>query len=98
VVEQGEVHDLEVGGTHYRVIVVSTNVHNAVMVPWVVPVRHGVLDAPPYAVPLVDPDPLGGTADINRLARAQPTGTQLGIITGATMNRIREAIATIFAG
>jgi len=98
VVEQGEVYDLEVRGVHYRVIVVSSNVHNRVMVPWVVPVRHGVLDAPPYAVPLHDTDPLGGTADVNRLERAEPTGRPLGMITGGTMARIRDAIATVFAG
>ena len=98
MVEQGEVYDLEEDTAHYRVIVVSSNVHNAVMTPWVVPIRHGHRDAWPYAVPLVDPDPLGGTADMNRLERAQPAGQPLGIVTGATMQRLREAIAAVFAG
>jgi hypothetical protein len=98
VVDQGEVYDLEVAAAHYRVIVVSSSVHNAVFVPWVVPIRRGHRDAWPYAVPLVDPDPLGGTADMNRLSRAQVGGQPLGMVTGATMQRLREAIAALFAG
>jgi hypothetical protein len=41
VVEQGEVYDLEVATAHYRVVVVSSSVHNTVFVPWVVPIRRG---------------------------------------------------------
>jgi hypothetical protein len=66
--------------------------------PWVVPIRHGTMDAPPYLVALVDADPLGGSADIDRLDRAPMGGQPLGIATGATMQRVREAIYAVFAG
>ncbi|MGH3662518.1 MAG: type II toxin-antitoxin system PemK/MazF family toxin, partial [Micromonosporaceae bacterium] len=66
---QGEIYDQKVDGRRYRVLVVSKDAHNEVRAPWVVPVRHGAMDAPPYLVALVDADPLGGTADIDRLDR-----------------------------
>jgi len=97
-VRQGEIYNHAIGDRRYRVLVVSTDAHNEVRTPWVIPVRHGTMDAPPYLVALVDADPLGGSADIDRLARIAPTGPPIGMITGATMQRIREAIYTLFAG
>jgi hypothetical protein len=98
VVRQGEIYDHAVGGRVYRALVVSTDPHNAVRVPWVVPIRHGKASAPPYLVALVDADPLGGTADIDRLDRATVSGEPVGIVTGATMQRVRDAISTVFEG
>jgi mRNA interferase MazF len=72
--------------------------HNEVRTPWAVPIRHGTLDAPPYLVALADPDPLGGSVDVDRLSRVAPTGQPIGIVSGATMQRVREAIYTLFAG
>jgi len=96
VVRQGEVYDYEAGGQRYRVLVVSADAHNEVRTPWVVPVRRGSMDAPPYLVALVDADPVGGTADLDRLDRAPVSGAPVGIVTGATMQRVREALRTLF--
>lgn len=95
---QGEVYDHGRDGDRYRVLVVSADGHNEVRMPWVVPIRHGALDAPPYLVALVDADPLGGAADVERLDRAYVFGDPIGIVTGATMARVRHALHTLFAG
>lgn len=97
VVRQGEIYDRTVADRRYRVLVVSADAHNDVRVPWVVPIRHGQVDAPPYLVALVDADPVGGTADLDRLDRVRPTGDPVGIVTGATMRRVGEAITIVFA-
>jgi len=39
----------------------------------------------------------GGTADLDRLDRVRPTGDPVGIVTGATMQRVREAVTLVFA-
>jgi len=96
-VRQGEVYDHAIGASRYRLLVVSADAHNRVRTPWVVPIRHGTLDAPPYLVALLDADPFGGSADIDRLDRVPVTGEAIGILTGATVQRVREAIGTLFA-
>jgi mRNA-degrading endonuclease toxin of MazEF toxin-antitoxin module len=98
VVRQGEVYNHAIADRRYRVLVVSADAHNEVRTPWVVPIRHGTADAPPYLVSLVDADPFGGVIDIDRMARIAPEGTAIGILTGATMQRVRESINTLFAG
>jgi hypothetical protein len=98
VVGQGEIYDHSVAERRYRVLVVSTDAHNDVRTPWVAPIRHGTMDAPPHLIALADVDPLGGSIDLGRLDRVHVTGTPIGIVTGATMQRVREAIQTLFAG
>ncbi|MGH3729724.1 MAG: type II toxin-antitoxin system PemK/MazF family toxin [Micromonosporaceae bacterium] len=95
--KQGEIYDCTVGDRRYRVLVVSADAHNDVRVPWVVPIRHGRMNAPPYLVTLLDADPVGGTADVDRLDRVRLTGEPVGIVTGATMQRVREAVGMVFA-
>jgi len=58
-VRQGEVYDFHAGGSRFRLLVVSSDAHNAVRQPWIAPIRHGAHDAPPYLVTLHDTDPLG---------------------------------------
>jgi mRNA interferase MazF len=96
VVRQGEIYDHTVNGSRFRVLVLSSDTHNVTRVPWVAPIRHGATDIPPYLVALVDADPLGGAVDLDRMRRARPAGEPLGLVTGATMNRVRNAIATVF--
>jgi mRNA-degrading endonuclease toxin of MazEF toxin-antitoxin module len=97
-VRQGGIYEHAVGTSRYRMVVVSSDAHNATgKTPWLVPVRHGAIDAPPYLVALADTDPLGGTLDIDHMTRALPNGDEIGILTGATMTRLREAIYTLFA-
>ncbi|WP_408611142.1 hypothetical protein [Glycomyces xiaoerkulensis] len=76
----------------------SSDAHNAVGMPWVVPLRRKTMDAPPYLVALSEADPLGGTADIGRLAQVNVSGDPIGLVAGATMDRVRNAINDIFAG
>lgn len=94
---QGEIYEHAVAGSRFRVLVVSADAHNATRAPWIAPVRHGSADIPPYLVALHDADPLGGAIDLDRMRRALPNGPALGLITGATMNRVRESIAAVFA-
>jgi mRNA-degrading endonuclease toxin of MazEF toxin-antitoxin module len=98
VVNQGEIYEHTVNGSRFRVLIVSSDSHNVTRTPWIAPIRHGRADIPPYLVALVDADPLGGSVDLDRLRRALPVGEPLGLVTGATMSRVREAIATVFAG
>ena len=96
---QGEIFDHVVEGSPYRVAVVSSDAHNATgRPPWIAPLRHGRIDIPPYLVVLADTDPLGGAIDIDRMARAAPTGEPIGLLTGTTVERVRKAIYTLFAG
>lgn len=95
---QGEIYDHVISGSRFRVLVVSSDAHNGTRVPWLAPIRRGAADIPPYLVALVDADPLGGTIDLDRLRRASPIGDPAGMVTGATMNRVRDAIRTMFAG
>jgi hypothetical protein len=60
-----------------------------------VPIRHSTVDAPPYLVAFADPDPLSGVLDVDRMTRVLPNGDEIGILTGATMARLREAIDTL---
>lgn len=98
MVRQGEFYDHLVRGHRYRVLVVSSDAHNAVATPWVVPLRRRAVDAPPYLIALADTDPLGGTADVGRLDQVHIEGEPIGLISGVTMERIRSAIHDIFAG
>jgi hypothetical protein len=98
VVNQGEIYEHAVNDARYRVLVVSADMHNITRTPWIAPIRHGRADIPPYLVALNDADPLGGAVDLDRLRRASPNGELLGLVTGATMNRVRESIAAVFAG
>jgi mRNA interferase MazF len=98
VVRQGAIYEHTVGTSRYRVAVASSDAHNDTdKTPWIVPIRHGTVDAPPYLVALTDPDPLSGVLDVDRMIRALPNGTEIGILTGATLTRLREAIYTLFA-
>jgi mRNA interferase MazF len=97
VVSQGEIYDYAVNNAHFRVLVVSSDAHNMIRTPWVAPIRHGRTDIPPYLVALVDADPVGGAVDLDRLRRGLPNGDPVGLVTGATMSRVRAAVATVFA-
>lgn len=94
---QGELYEHTIGTSRFRVLVVSSDAHNVTRTPWIAPIRHGQADIPPYLVALHDADPLGGAIDLDRLRRALPNGQPLGLVTGATMNRVRESIAAVFA-
>lgn len=96
MVKQGDIHEINIRDERFRVLVVSSDAHNEVRMPWVAPIRRGSVDAPPYLVALHDTDPLGGVIDMDRLARRAPVGAPIGTITGGTMSRVRDAIATVF--
>jgi hypothetical protein len=98
LVNQGELYEHDVNGSRFRVLVVSSDSHNLTRTPWVAPIRRGRADIPPYLVALHDADPLGGAVDLDRLRRAEPNGPPLGLITGSTMNRVREAVSAFFTG
>jgi hypothetical protein len=97
-VRQGGIYEHKIGGSRYRVLVVSADAHNITRTPWVAPIRHGRVDIPPYLVALHEADPLGGSVDLDRLGRATLTGDPVGMVTGSTMSRIRDSIAAVLAG
>jgi hypothetical protein len=93
VVNQGEIYDYG----RLRVLVVSTDAHNAVRTPWLAPIRRGDADIPPYRIAFIEPDPLAGFVDLDKLGRGLPEGEPIAIVAGATMARVRDAIQTVFA-
>jgi hypothetical protein len=95
---QGEVYPHPTA-THYRMVIVSSNGFNELFAPWACPLqRGGERGSDPYLVALADVDPVGGFVDVGRLTRLRPTGASVGMLTGATMHRVRDAIHTVFSG
>ncbi len=101
VAHQGEVRELRLGQHRYRVVVVSSDAYNvAEPAVLVAPLRRRAADVPPYLIAMADQDPVGGTVDVGLLAHVeQPAlGEVVGILTGATMARVRDALHVLFQG
>ena len=67
--------------------------------PFVVPIiRRPGGELPPYTAELSDPDPVGGVAlvaDIGQVDQGRAT-ERVGMLTGASMNRVEEALRDLF--
>jgi mRNA-degrading endonuclease toxin of MazEF toxin-antitoxin module len=101
-VRQGEIRawlDDTGRDTGMRVLVVSGDEVNEDIHPIVVPLRRGRDDYPPYLVSLAEQDPVAGTANVAQLGfeLERQLGEVIGIVTGATMERIRQAIQELIA-
>lgn len=90
------------GDLRYRVVVLSADAHNdrPGAAPICAPIvrQRGITDLPPFAVPLVEADPLSGVVVVNRLRRI-PTSAgaeRIGMVTGASMVRLDTALRNLF--
>lgn len=86
----------------YRVVVLSGDTHNdrPGAAPFCAPIvrQRGSRDLPPFAVPLAEADPLSGVVVVNRMRRLAATAgaERLGMVTGASMARLGEAMRDLF--
>jgi mRNA interferase MazF len=86
----------------YRVLVLSTDAHNdrTSASPFCAPIVRwrGETDLPPFAVPLAEQDPMTGVVVVNRMRRlpASVGAERIGMITGASMARLNEALRDLF--
>jgi mRNA interferase MazF len=90
------------GDLRYRVVVLSGGTHNdrPSASPFCAPIvrGRGTTDLPPFVVPLAETDPLAGVVVVNRMRRlpASTGAERIGMVTGASMARLSEAIRGLF--
>ncbi|BAL90035.1 hypothetical protein AMIS_48150 [Actinoplanes missouriensis 431] len=86
----------------YRVLVLSGDSYNerSSAAPFCAPIvrQRGVTELPPYAVALTEQDPITGVVVINRMRRlpASTGAERIGMVTGASMARLAEAMRSLF--
>ena len=86
----------------YRVVVLSGDSHNErpSAAPFCAPIvrQRGATELPPFAVPLAEADPLSGVVVVNRMRRlpASAGAEKVGMITGASLARLSEALRDLF--
>ncbi len=86
----------------YRVLVLSGDAYNdrTNAAPFCAPIvrQRGITELPPYAVPLSEQDPITGVVVVNRMRRlpASVGAERLGMVTGASMARLAEAMRGLF--
>lgn len=86
----------------YRVLVLSSDSFNerSNASPYCAPIvrQRGAVELPPYAVALTEQDPITGIVVINRMRRlpASTGAERIGMVTGASMARLSEALRGLF--
>ena len=86
----------------YRVLVLSADSYNerSNASPFCAPIvrQRGVTELPPYAVALTEQDPITGVVVINRMRRlpASVGAERIGMVTGASMSRVTDAVRGLF--
>ena len=86
----------------HRVLVLSADSYNdrSDPSPFCAPIvrQRGVTELPPYAVALTEQDPVTGVVVVNRLRRlpASTGAERIGMVTGASMARLAEALRGLF--
>lgn len=86
----------------YRVLVLSADVYNdrSNASPFCAPIvrQRGATELPPFAVPLTEQDPITGVVVVNRMRRlpASTGAERIGMVTGASMARLAEAMRGLF--
>jgi mRNA interferase MazF len=86
----------------YRVLVLSGDAYNerANAAPFCAPIvrQRGATELPPFAVALSEQDPVGGVVVVNRMRRlpASVGAERLGMVTGASMAKLAEAVRGLF--
>ncbi|GAA3455925.1 hypothetical protein GCM10018962_77590 [Dactylosporangium matsuzakiense] len=90
---QGEVREWRSPAGPLRVLVLSPETYSATGWPvCAVIVRAG--EGSPYVVPLADPDPIGGRIVLGTIAAipAAELGDSVGMVTGATWDRVQRGL------
>jgi mRNA interferase MazF len=102
-VNRGEVWTIgDRADLRYRVVVLSGDAHNErpSAAPYCAPVvrQRGTTDLPPFAVPLAETDPVAGVVVVNRMRRLPATAgaERIGMVTGASLARLDEALRDLF--
>ncbi|MDG4770764.1 MULTISPECIES: type II toxin-antitoxin system PemK/MazF family toxin [Micromonosporaceae] len=86
----------------YRVVVLSGDTHNERprAAPYCAPIvrQRGATSLPPFVVPLAETDPLSGVVVVNRMRRisGRSGAERVGMVTGASMARLEEAMRDLF--
>ena len=86
----------------YRVLVLSADSYNdrSSASPYCAPIvrQRGVVELPPYAVARPEPDPTPGCGGTNRMRRrpAEVAADRIGMVTGASMDRVAKAVRDLF--
>jgi mRNA interferase MazF len=86
----------------YRVLVLSADSYNerGNAAPFCAPIvrQRGAVKLPPYAVALTEQDPITGVVVVNRIRRlpASVGAERIGMVTGASMDRLAKAIRDLF--
>jgi mRNA interferase MazF len=86
----------------YRVLVLSGDSYNdrKNAAPFCAPIvrQRGATELPPYAVALTEQDPITGVVVVNRMRRlpASTGAERIGMVTGASMVRLAEAMRSLF--
>lgn len=96
---RGEVWTLTDSTARVRVVVMSGDEYNAAGAAYCAPVvRRSGASAPPYAVALTDPDPVAGIVLVGQTAAlsTQIPGELVGMVTGASMARLCDALRDLF--
>ena len=90
------------GDLRYRVVVLSGDAHNdrPSASPFCAPVvrQRGSTKLPPFVVPLAETDPLSGVVVVNRMRRLPVSAgaERVGMVTGASMARLGDALRDLF--
>ena len=95
---RGEVWTVADEHGQHRVVVLSGDEYNVMGVAYCAPIMQRSAPMQPYVVVLSDPDPIAGTVLVGLTEPiAITTGTEsIGIVTGATMARLSEAVRDLF--
>jgi mRNA interferase MazF len=87
----------------YRVLVLSGDSYNErkSAAPYCAPIvrqRGATTELPPYAVALTEQDPITGVVVVNRMRRlpAETGAERIGMVTGASMARLTDAMRELF--
>ena len=86
----------------YRVLVLSADSYNerTNAAPFCAPIvrQRGAVELPPYAVALTEQDPITGIVVVNRMRRLPVSvgAERIGMVTGASMDRLAKAIRDLF--
>ena len=92
------------GDLRYRVLVLSADTHNnrpnaAPICAPIVRLRGSTdTDLPPFAIPLAEQDPMTGVVVVSRMRRLPHSvgAERIGMVTGASMARLNEALRDLF--
>jgi mRNA interferase MazF len=100
--QRGEIWRYATADRTYNVVVLSTDLHNSAAGAYPVCVlvyrRQLYDDEAAFMTRLANEDPIGGTVDVTTVRELHPDGfaERVGMVTGATLDRIHAAMRDLF--